>query len=592
MHISVMQHRIKLRGAFLALLYFGCVTASLHLTRFDGGIAVVWAAGPLLIAMLCASPRRYWIWYAFLCLPGGILASELFGIGGVGGFALACFSVVEAFATAWVMKRWYPRFGRFQSLNEVTRFIVMSGLIVPAVAAAIGAWCAHLAVGVHYGSAYRDWYAGHALGNLVFAPPLLLVIRGDLRRKWRSVQRLGANWALLLLALVAATSVAAFVQSQVPIVLLPVLVMLAATFRLGRFGAVTSILLLVGIGLTCSLVGLGPTTLLPGGMNLKLQVLQIYFATVVLILLPIAGELKARHRALLRLRETEQLHLLVLDQTSDVVLRIGAAGTIRYASRSVERVWGYQPEAVVGQPAGHLVHPDDLDHARQIRRHVMAQPERTGAVEYRINRKDGGTIWVESHIRATVDDQGEVTGTVSVIREITERRQATEALVVRAATDPLTGLANRRAFNDALAHELAMISTAEPTSCVAVFDLDHFKAINDRHGHAAGDEVLVRFASILRNVVRDRDLVARIGGEEFAVLLVHTTIGQAHAVSERARGQLENSGGNADAGTAVHATASAGIAVLRDSMASVMATADAALYRAKHDGRNRVALAP
>jgi diguanylate cyclase (GGDEF)-like protein len=168
-----------------------------------------------------------------------------------------------------------------------------------------------------------------------------------------------------------------------------------------------------------------------------------------------------------------------------------------------------------------------------------------------------------------------------------------EILEKLALTDVLTGLANRRAFVDALGSELARVHRHDHPASLLFLDLDAFKQVNDTHGHAVGDEVLAGFAQVLTRSCRRGDLAARIGGEEFAVLLPMTGRVPAALVAERIRRATES----LPLGRSVEVpmTVSIGVAASEDSPEPVepselLGRADAALYRAKTGGRNRVAV--
>jgi diguanylate cyclase (GGDEF)-like protein len=162
--------------------------------------------------------------------------------------------------------------------------------------------------------------------------------------------------------------------------------------------------------------------------------------------------------------------------------------------------------------------------------------------------------------------------------------EAWDRLARQASTDPLTGLANRRAFSERLSAEIARANRHDRNLSIVLLDLDHFKRINDEHGHQAGDRALVRFAELLRAHTRDGELSARIGGEEFAWLLPETDQAGAYAAADRIRAALENEP-FPDLGTL---TLSAGVrsAGPSDDVDALINDADQALYRAKKSGRN------
>jgi diguanylate cyclase (GGDEF)-like protein len=164
----------------------------------------------------------------------------------------------------------------------------------------------------------------------------------------------------------------------------------------------------------------------------------------------------------------------------------------------------------------------------------------------------------------------------------------------QAMVDSLTGLANRRSLEETLRGELARAARFGDSVSVVFADLDKFKAVNDRFGHAAGDEVLKAFAGALRATVRESDVAGRWGGEEFALVLSGTDAEGGARFAERARSMIENTGVEMPDGTVIHVTASFGVASFPESrdLRDVLAAADAALYEAKREGRNRVVVAP
>lgn len=177
-------------------------------------------------------------------------------------------------------------------------------------------------------------------------------------------------------------------------------------------------------------------------------------------------------------------------------------------------------------------------------------------------------------------------------REATLLR-ANDRLEALAITDPLTGLRNARYFHARLGEEFAEMQRTGKPVAVAVIDLDHFKVVNDRFGHLVGNDVLVTVANAIARTTRHGETEARIGGEEFALLLPDSTTEAALEAADRVRraiGEAETPVGEAEGG-AIRITASAGVASMADlpgaSAIELMRAADDALYRAKREGRNR-----
>ncbi len=178
-------------------------------------------------------------------------------------------------------------------------------------------------------------------------------------------------------------------------------------------------------------------------------------------------------------------------------------------------------------------------------------------------------------------------------REIAMRRQLESELSRQAMTDPLTGLCNRRQYELLFGRELRRIRRHGGTLSLAVLDVDHFKRINDTYGHNSGDVALCLFADLCRSELRDIDVVGRLGGEEFLVILVDTPLEGALRVVDRLRDRLEHTEVNAY-GATFRLTVTAGVTELCDQdrdIKDLIQRADAALYEGKRHGRNRVEVA-
>jgi diguanylate cyclase (GGDEF)-like protein len=206
----------------------------------------------------------------------------------------------------------------------------------------------------------------------------------------------------------------------------------------------------------------------------------------------------------------------------------------------------------------------------------------------------GGTFWSEIVLRRYQQEMLAQRSTVEAesarLKAEIARRVALEAdLRVQASTDALTGLVNRRAFMERFAHELARSQRHGPSPTLLMLDIDHFKKINDKHGHPAGDVVLAHLAQLLKSSVRNVDIIGRIGGEEFAVVLVETNAATAAPVIERLLERLRNTTVTLADATTLKFTASIGSTEIlwADTIDTAIQRADEALYTAKKTGRDR-----
>jgi diguanylate cyclase (GGDEF)-like protein len=227
---------------------------------------------------------------------------------------------------------------------------------------------------------------------------------------------------------------------------------------------------------------------------------------------------------------------------------------------------------------------------------ALETPGRAVIVQYRGARDDDdGRRWFEASIRA-VTAQGESLGIVGSIRDISDRKSLELSLTREARLDPLTGLANRRAFLEQLEQRCGSITSGLPnpwTGSLAILDLDYFKRINDRYGHPAGDAVLQAVATEAMRFCRSHDLVARIGGEEFCVIFGGATMTDAETAADRLRQAIRALRIPVDGGQTITVTASIGLAeiVPGTAAAEILKRADTALYEAKRQGRDRLRIA-
>ena len=575
------------RTAALGFGYFVAVACAVAATRFDGAVASLWIATALLVARLATLPRARWWPPVIACAIGGYAASATWGAGPLIAVPLTLATTGEAVLGAWLLRRLVGARQPIESLDWLFGFVLAVGIVAPAASAMLGA---PLLAQVTHTDVLRNavrWFVAHSLGTVTFAPIAMQLMRGDWQH-WRSEEvPARARETVLLLGLVAATCVLVFAQSRLPILFLPLLPIILATFRAGRLAAAASIVILTVVGGAFTAIGDGPIALLHAGAGVRMQFLQFFLAAAVLTILPVAAELERRNQLFRRLRDSEARYRLVTDHSSDIVFNLDVEGRIRFVSPSIG-YYGHDPATLIGRSAAKLVDPMDVATVRLAHERALAEPNGTFIAEYRALTPHDEQRWFESHSRAVLDEKGRVAGVVSAARDVSHRKAIEDRLARAAMTDSLTGLANRRAF---LAELEVRIKSGAP-GCVAMFDLDHFKRVNDTYGHAAGDEVLEQFARMARAAIREDDLVARLGGEEFAVVLPGLGLEQARLVCDRLRVDLSHTALIVGSAT-IYVTVSGGVAAYQSQVTSerVLRAADAALYRAKAAGRDRLAIA-
>jgi diguanylate cyclase (GGDEF)-like protein/PAS domain S-box-containing protein len=264
-------------------------------------------------------------------------------------------------------------------------------------------------------------------------------------------------------------------------------------------------------------------------------------------------------------------------------------------NRALCDMLGYDEDALLQLDFQALTHPDDLGTDLEQLRRALAGEIRTYRLEKRYLRRDGEVVWATLSVSLVSDPAGRPQYFVSQIEDISERKRAEETLRDLADRDSLTGLLNRRRFNEELERELARVRRHGGQAAVLVIDLDRFKLVNDTLGHRAGDDVLCAVARTLVTRLRSTDVIARTGGDEFAVIALEAGDRDgvrrlAHDVAEAIRTQII-----ATCGTTVRLTASIGVALVDDHTSAspdlLLVAADDAMYRAKRSGRDRVATA-
>lgn len=308
-------------------------------------------------------------------------------------------------------------------------------------------------------------------------------------------------------------------------------------------------------------------------------------------MLGIVHDITTEYNLRRELQESEARYRLLSENAWDILWTKTLDGAVTYITDSVRRVRGFTPQEAADQPLDAMHTPESAaivkDYLSRVSTAVKAgtpPPSLHADLEY--YRKDGSVLVGDTRITPQLDDSGGFVQLLGVTRDISSQREAEAELRRQAATDPLTGVWNRRHAQAMLKAEISLSHRYGTPLSLLMLDLDHFKLVNDRYGHGVGDEVLAAVSARLTGHLRASDFLARWGGEEFVVVLRNCAFDAACAMGERVRALV--------ADTSVHdgvtLTVSVGVTELMgdDTLDSFLGRADKALYDAKEAGRNTV----
>ena len=301
---------------------------------------------------------------------------------------------------------------------------------------------------------------------------------------------------------------------------------------------------------------------------------------------------EALQRSAAVLAEAEQRWRLALDNAPTGIALVGMDGELVRVNAALCGILGYTEDELMATTFQQLSWPGDRSTSHDMLGRLGAGELDRFTMEKRYRHADGHAVWVNVSVATVCDEHGEPLHFVTHVEDATDRRARTEALQDLALRDDLTKMANRARFLTELAGAAARASLESPVG-VLFLDLDGFKRINDTYGHARGDALLRLVGERLQDAVRTRDLAARFGGDEFAVLLPPAaSLDDVRAVAARVLAVLSER--YVVDGTAMELGASIGGAVATtclDSGTSLLAAADAAMYEAKRRGKNTYVIA-
>jgi diguanylate cyclase (GGDEF)-like protein/PAS domain S-box-containing protein len=324
-----------------------------------------------------------------------------------------------------------------------------------------------------------------------------------------------------------------------------------------------------------------------GAVVLACSIIKVGENLLMTVLTDISRQVAAERRA----RQTESWLAGIYTSVNDFAFfSLDAQGRIESWNPSVERLTGFGETDVVGHTLSCFYARDEHVSHRSPEHIALTRDEGWHVEEFWCETRSGRRYWGQVLVAVLREEEGEITGYSVVLRDVTERKVSSDNLARLLTTDHLTGVSSRAHFFEVAESEVARAERHGRALSVVMLDADYFKRINDTAGHQAGDEVLKRIAGVAKGLLRTSDTVARLGGEEFILMLPSTTAGEALVVAERLRVAVERARIETAVGQ-LKATISLGVATLspaNPTLQGLLAAADRALYEAKRAGRNCV----
>uniref|UniRef100_UPI00261040D9 GGDEF domain-containing protein n=1 Tax=Novosphingobium sp. TaxID=1874826 RepID=UPI00261040D9 len=364
--------------------------------------------------------------------------------------------------------------------------------------------------------------------------------------------------------------------------------LLLAIFRLGPVGTKLSLILLAAMASQLTMAGEGPIARAFIELTQRSTFLQIYLLLMLLTTLPVAADLNARRRLARQLSESEESLRLLASSSADMLVRLDHRGRCVQASGNAALLAVRHGVELIGSRLSAFAEEADTVQVEMAFSAAFVSPGSVSRCEFRPLGRP--TDYLECTMRALVDDEGRSYGVVGAVRDISLRKEREQTLALAASTDSLTGALNHAAFM----RHLDRLMSALPSSNLSLLmiDVDRFKSVNDSFGHLAGDQVLVELHNRLRALLRDHDVIGRLGGDELAIVLDGTSPELAKSIADALRIAVSSDPVVLGDGERLVMSLSCGVAQAKPGMTrhELIKRADEALYIAKNNGRDCVAM--
>lgn len=564
----------------LSLLTFLVTYGSLRLSRVGGGAASVWIANGILAGLLLLTPAASWRRWLLASALGQVLARLMIRDPALVLIGLVAINVGEAWlVAAWVRLR-QGEIRDVRSLGSLSKVAFVATLVACAVSASLATPVLMPMVTTSVAWTWATWYFAHLLGMVIFATLTVCLAQPKVRLLGRPGFRVD-YFACIALLLVAAAVM--FLQNSYPLLFLGYLPLALLAFRHGLSGMLSGILLLALASGMAAIFHTGPFVLIKGEHTAaNLLFWQLYLAGGCLLAYPTTVAMTMRRQADRELAASRAQLQAIADNLPALVARFDRDGRYTFANKLARQTAAPGVE-LIGKTLREI-RGEDIFATLAPR---MAAVLRGEAQSFEVESEAlGRHVDYRAQFVPDIGIDGSVQGFYSLTFDITQAKQTERELERLARVDTLTGLANRRHFDEALETAIVRARRASAALLLMSLDLDRFKQINDTLGHAAGDEVLKVFGARIRAAVYDVDLVTRQGGDEFHVLVEYSPTAEvgkliANRIIEAMKTPIELAGQPC----VVRASIGIGLHHPVQSALQLQALADQALYEAKASGR-------
>ncbi len=592
MSASPATPELTLRQALRILVLYGLAALlSVWLPAQPGQMTPLWFANPIGAVALLALPHRRWL--PMLLALG--LVHLLVALGtqgwtlqiGLDAAALVPGNATEMLLAALLLRRLGMRADTLRQPGHFGRVLVL-GALVPTFC---GAWIGALlstAPARSFPEIWAQWFVSNLIGSVAVLPLALAIwLQGSAILP----QALGRMRTLGFLLLSAAITLLAMTTLPRPFVVMSiglVLVAVQTSFTVTTLATLVNTVLLELLHATGMLVPPPAVTWWEP---------SLYQLSVIASLLPgllLSSSIEGQTQAMRRLLTSEQRFRSLYTRTPAMMHSIDPQGRVLSVSRLWLQTLGYEEHEVLDHYTTEFMTPETARYAREV---VLPQAKRDGRcdnVEYQMRTGDGRVLDVLLSAIWLYDKEGQPLYSLAVLQDVTEKKRL-QALSHYAAHDPLTGLPNRVLLQDRLERSCVLHARHDTRFAIGFLDLDHFKDVNDSHGHDAGDRLLKEVANRLQNALRASDTVCRLAGDEFVLLFADVEQREdLHALARKILASVAQPYrlGEAPESPRVTVAASMGLALFPEhgqDPRTLLAHADQAMYAAKRGGRSRYA---